>query len=166
MPRLRDDRGILPQGEQTALPRSITAQSDYVGGSLALIPGPARDPDPVQAFKHRDDEFTPTRQTWVNPYRGVVIPFTIGLRSQQIISANPRRAYVLIQNLNAGADMWVNFGNEAVVGSSVLLIPRGNYELIGGAKGGVFSPFNGVHVIGTVAAQRGIIVQGIPWWDD
>jgi hypothetical protein len=164
--RFRAHRGILPQSEQTGLPRSITRQPKHVGGSLALQPGPSRAPDLVPPFKTRDDVDTPTRQKWINPYRGIVIPFSIGERSQQIISANARRCYVLIQNLDAGQDMWVNFGNEAVVGSSVLLIPRGNYELIGGARGGAFSPFNGVHVIGTVAKQRGIIVQGIPWWDE
>jgi len=168
--RQRQHRGILPQDQQTALPGEIYAQPEHVAGSLGLRPGPQAAPDPVSGPHARDDDraraLGPKRGRWLNPYRGIVFPFTVNTVSEPVVSGNSHRCYILIQNLDAAADMWLNFSNEAVVGSSVLLIPRGNYELIGGEKGGAFSPFDSVHVIGTVAAQRGIIVQGVPWWDD
>ncbi len=164
------DRGPLPQDKQTGLPGEIYAQPEHVAGSLALKPGLRVSPDPVSEPHAIDDERSgglgPKRGRWFNPYHAVVMPFTISLESERIISGNVHRAYVLIQNLDATEDMWVNFGNPAVAGSSVLLIPLGNYEFIGGAMGGPFSPADSVHVVGTTAEQRGVIVQGVPWWSD
>ena len=98
---------------------------------------------------------------WINGYTAAMYPFVIGLASQQIIPANPLRAYLLIQNKNAAADMFVNFGSDATAFNSVIIIPRGNYELIGGANGGSFCPGDSVHVLGAAAGMNGVIVEGI-----
>ena len=98
---------------------------------------------------------------WINGYTASLYPFVIGLASQQIIPANPLRAYLLIQNKDAAADMLINFGSEATAFSSVIIIPRGNYELIGGAYGGSFVPGDSVHVLGTAAGMQGALIEGV-----
>lgn len=170
-------RRILPPHLQTALPSRIREQQPgAMGGSLALKPGPAEHPVPVVPWqvggpappgpaRGRPGARAVPRE-WKNRYRGVILPFSIDLVSEQIIPTNLHRCYVLIQNLNAGSDMWVNFGAEAAVDASILIIPRGNYELIGGARGASFSPADSIHVIGTVAAQLGAVVEGIYWGPD
>ncbi len=166
-------RRILPPHLQTALPSRIREQRPgAMGGSLALKPGPAAQLVPVDPWLV-GGAFRPARgrpaargvaREWTNPYRGTIIPFSVDLVSEQIIPANRHRCYVLIQNLNAANDMWVNFGVEAAVNASILIIPRGNYELIGGAqRGAPFSPADSIHVLGTVAAQFGIVSEGVYW---
>lgn len=98
---------------------------------------------------------------WVNNYTASNFPFIIGTDSEIIIPANPMRTYVLIQNKDAVSDMFVNFGNNATTFNGVIIIPRGNYELIGGANGGPFCPSNSVHVLGAAAAMNGVIVEGV-----
>lgn len=98
---------------------------------------------------------------WTNNFTATNFPFVIGTTSEQIIPANPLRAYVLIQNKNAASDMFVNFGNSATTFNGIIIIPRGNYELIGGAVGGPFSPSDSVHVLGAAAAMQGVIVEGV-----
>jgi len=161
-------RDILPQEAQAALPAEIWRQPKHVGGSLGLRPGPT----PVPPWRAGNGKTAPRRrrvpsaQRWINPYRGIVFPFVIGLASNLIMAANLNRCYLLIQNLDAANIMWVNFGNPAVADASVLLVARGNYELIGGIEGAAFSPMDGIHALGTVAGQRAIIVQGVPWADN
>lgn len=98
---------------------------------------------------------------WTNNYTATNFPFIIGTNSEQIIPANPLRAYVLIQNKDAGSDMFVNFGVSATAFNGVIIIPRGNYELIGGANGGSFSPSDSIHVLGAAANMQGVIVEGV-----
>ena len=169
-------RRIPPTHLQTALPSRIREQRPgAMGGSLALKPGPAAQPVPVDPWLVGGGGSPRTRsrpgargapREWRNPYRGTIIPFSIGLVSEQIIPANRHRCYVLIQNLNAANDMWINFGVEAAVNASILIIPRGNYELIGGGRGAAFSPVDSIHVLGTAAAQLGAIVEGVFWGPD
>ena len=75
---------------------------------------------------------------WINNYKQSNFPFVIGVASEQIIPANPLRVYVLIQNKNAASDMFINFGNDATTFNGIIIVPRGNYELIGGANGGPY----------------------------
>ena len=98
---------------------------------------------------------------WINYYRASNFPFVIGIVSEPIIPANPLRAYVLIQNKNAASDMFVNFGNDATAFNGIIIIPRGNYEFIGGANGGSFSPSDSIHVLGAAAGMEGVIVEGV-----
>lgn len=98
---------------------------------------------------------------WVNNFTATNFPFVIGTTSEQIIPSNPLRSYVLIQNKDAASDMFVNFGNAATAFNGVIIIPRGNYELIGGAVGGPFSPSDSIHVLGAVAGMQGVVVEGV-----
>jgi len=97
---------------------------------------------------------------WVNNFTAALYPFIIGTTSQQIVPANPLRCYLLVQNKSALADMFINFGQKASTGS-IIIIPRGNYEFVGGAGGGPFSPGNSVWVLGSVAAMSGVLVEGV-----
>lgn len=98
---------------------------------------------------------------WTNNYRSSNYPFTIGLTSLQIVPANPLRCYLLIQNKNAASDMFINFGSKATTDNGIIIIPRGNYEFVGGAVGGDFSPGNSVWLLGAVAAMKGVLVEGV-----
>ena len=98
---------------------------------------------------------------WVNRYKQSNFPFVIGVASEQIIPSNPLRVYVLIQNKNAASDMFINFGNDATPFNGIIIVPRGNYELIGGANGGPYCPSDSIHVLGAVAAMNGVVTEGI-----
>jgi hypothetical protein len=116
---------------------------------LDRAPGPLHDPG------------TGLIPEWVNNYTATLFPFVIGLASQIIIPSNPLRTYVLIQNKDAVNDMFINFGNDATTFNGIIIIPRGNYELIGGANGGPFCPSDSVHVLGAAAGMNGVIVEGV-----
>jgi len=45
--------------------------------------------------------------------------------AQDIDAASPGRKYLLIQNVDPGEDMWIDFGTDAVVGEPSFLIPAG-----------------------------------------
>ena len=100
---------------------------------------------------------------WVNNYTASIFPFTLTTanQSEQIIPANPMRTYVLIQNKDAAADMFVNFGNNATAYVGVIIIPRGNYEFIGGANGGPFCPSDSINVMSATAGVEGVVVEGV-----
>ena len=98
---------------------------------------------------------------WINNYTATLFPFSLPTNDVTAIPANPLRCYLLIQNKDAAADLLVNFGNVANSFSGVIIIPRGNYELIGGAVGGSFCPSNSVHLLATVANQQAVIIEGV-----
>ena len=98
---------------------------------------------------------------WYNYYTSNNYGFQVGTVSENILPANRLRAYVLVQNKDAAADMYISFGASADAFNGVLIIPRGNYELIGGEKGGAFVPSDSIHVLGTVANQQGVLVEGV-----
>ena len=100
-------------------------------------------------------------QRWLNKTTAKTVPFVIGLTSMQIVPANPLRAYLLVQNKDAGSDMLINFGQKATSFNGVIIIPRGNYEFIGGTRGGGFCPFDSVWVLGTAANMQGVLVEGV-----
>ena len=103
----------------------------------------------------------PQAQRWLNKSSASNYPFRIGTTSEQIVPANPLRTYLLIQNKDAGADMFVNFGQKATLFNGIIIIPRGNFELIGGARGGAFCPFNSVWILGDVADMEGVLIEGV-----
>lgn len=98
---------------------------------------------------------------WINNFTAAIYPFEIGLTAEQIVPANPLRCYLLVQNKSALTDMFINFGQKATADNSVIIIPRGNYEFVGGAVGGPFSPGNSVWVLGGAAALPGVLVEGV-----
>jgi hypothetical protein len=98
---------------------------------------------------------------WENRDTASLYPFTVGLAAIQVVPANSRRTYVLVQNKDAASDMLLSFGQKPTTFSSVIIIPRGNYELVGGSFGGAFVPSNSVWVLGTAAAMDGVLVEGV-----
>lgn len=98
---------------------------------------------------------------WVNNFTTSNYPFTIGLASEQIVPANPLRCYLLVQNKNAASDMFINFGQKATTFNGIIIIPRGNYEFVGGAGGGPFSPGNSIWILGAAAGMTGVLVEGV-----
>ena len=81
--------------------------------------------------------------------------FIVDEVSQQILNANPRRLYFIIQNLGPN-DVYINFGNKAQR-NNVKIIVNGNYEPF-------VAPTNSVNVIcdpgntATVTAIEGVEV--------
>ncbi len=98
---------------------------------------------------------------WINTQTATNFPFTVGVVSQQIIPANPLRVYVIIQNKDSADDMFINFGNDATTYNGIIIIPRGNYELIGGQNGGSFVMKDSIHILGAAAGMDGVISEGI-----
>lgn len=98
---------------------------------------------------------------WINNFTTANYPFVIGLTSEQVIPANPLRSYLLVQNKNAASDMFINFGQKATAFNGVIIIPRGNYEFIGGAVGGSFVPSDSVWILGAAAGLNGVLVEGV-----
>jgi len=98
---------------------------------------------------------------WVNNYKASNFPFVTGLISQQVIPANPLRCYVLVQNKNALNDMFINFGADATPFNGVIIIPRGNYEFVGGSNNGAFSPSDSINILGAIAGMNGVVVEGV-----
>ena len=98
---------------------------------------------------------------WVNRYTATNFPFVIGTESEQIIPANPLRAYLLVQNKDAGSDMFLNFGQKANAFNGVIIVPRGNFELIGGSIGGPFVPSDSVWIVGAAAVMEGVLIEGV-----
>lgn len=97
---------------------------------------------------------------WINEYQTAIFAGTIGLASARIIPANPIRSYLLVQNKDAASDLFINFGNSADSFNGIIIIPRGNYEFIGGATGGPFCPSDSVHLAGAAANMNYAIVEG------
>lgn len=149
MRRNYDPLGGLPRDRQDPGPGGIHYPGE--GGASAHRPGPsamARPPRPGAAG-------------WSNPYTATNFPFVIGTESMQIVPANPLRTYLLIQNKDAGSDMFINFGQKANSFNGVIIVPRGNYEFVGGSQGGPFCPNDSVWVIGTAAVMQGVLVEGV-----
>jgi hypothetical protein len=76
--------------------------------------------------------------------------------SKQIIGANEARSYLLIQNLSAFANMYVNFGYDAAIGGSLLLAPGVGYTW------DTFCPIQNVYIIFDSAGviQPGFALEG------
>ena len=98
---------------------------------------------------------------WINNFTAANYAFTIGLTSEQIVPSNPLRCYLLVQNKSAISDMFINFRTKATPANGIIIIPRGNYEFIGGAVGGPFSPGNSIWVLGAAAGLPGVLVEGV-----
>ena len=98
--------------------------------------------------------------SWVNRNRQINTPFIVGAASAMILPANPLRTYLLIQNKNAVSNMFVNFGSEATAFNGIIIIPLGNYELIGGAYG-AYCPSESVHILGAAANLNGVATVGL-----
>lgn len=98
---------------------------------------------------------------WINNYTTANYPFIVGTAAQQILPANPLRSYLLIQNKDGASDLFVNFGQKATAFNGLIIIPRGNYELIGGATGGSFVPSDSVWLLGDAANMEGVVIEGV-----
>jgi len=127
---------------------------------------------PVQLSELPDSEFAGKRiyspgsgsiENWKNKFTQANYPFTLATanRSEKVLPANPYRVYVLIQNKDAAADMFINFGMSAGAYNGIIIIPRGNYELIGGAMGGAFCPRDSINVMSATAAVEGVVTEGV-----
>jgi hypothetical protein len=98
---------------------------------------------------------------WVNNYKASLYPFVASTTAQQVVPANPLRSYLLVQNKDGAADMFINFGQKPTTFNAVIIIPRGNYEFIGGANGGPFCPSDSVWILASAAAVNGVLVEGV-----
>lgn len=76
--------------------------------------------------------------------------------SKLILPPNPRRSYLLIQNLS-GDSIYVNLGSAAssTPVKGIVIFTNGNYEATPKA------PVESVHILGTLALQDVIIFEGV-----
>lgn len=98
---------------------------------------------------------------WENRYTASNYPFVTEAGAVQVIPANARRAYLLVQNKNAINDMFINFGQKATVFNGIIIIPRGNYEFVGGSFGGAFVPMDSIWILGGAVGMNGVLVEGV-----
>lgn len=98
---------------------------------------------------------------WENRYTASLYPFVTVATAQQIVPANARRAYLLVQNKDGATDMFINFGQKPSAFTSVIIIPGGNYEFVGGSFGGAFVPMDSVWIIGGAVGLEGVLVEGV-----
>lgn len=100
---------------------------------------------------------------WVNRFKtvnfGVVLANT---NNQTVLQDNGLRTYLLVQNQSAVNDLLLSFGTEAAASGigSHIIIPRGNYELIGGQFGGSYVPKSSVNLRAAVAPIQALIHEG------
>lgn len=79
---------------------------------------------------------------------------SITASSQAILAANSARKYLLIQNNDSAAILYVTFGATATAANGVKIPPGGNYELNSNI------PSNSVNIIGSAITSNVIVVEG------
>lgn len=97
---------------------------------------------------------------WINRYKTTNFGTLIQPASQTILQNNGLRTYLLIQNKDAAGDLFLTFTTDATPFGGILIIPRGNYELIGGEAGGAFCPSDSVNLIGSAVDMNIVVVEG------
>jgi hypothetical protein len=97
---------------------------------------------------------------WINRNTMSLFPFTIGTTARRILPANPLRTYLIVQN-KSGGTIFINFGQNPTQFASIQITASGNYELIGGATGGAFSPQDDIFILGSVAGLDGVAGEGL-----
>lgn len=97
---------------------------------------------------------------WVNRYKTTNFGRIIGVTSVNVLQNNGLRTYLLVQNKDPATDLFLTYTTDASVFGGILIIPRGNYELIGGEKGGSFIPSDSVNLIASAAGVNVVIVEG------
>lgn len=120
-------------------------------------------PEDLQRERRGKQGFDPSTGLavdWVNRYKTTNFGTLIGLASRNILQNNGLRTYLLVQNKDAVSDLFLTFTTDASAFAGILIIPRGNYELIGGEAGGSFVPSDSVNLIGAAAGMNVVIVEG------
>lgn len=97
---------------------------------------------------------------WVNRYTLTLFPFTIGTTAVRVLPANPMRCYLVVQN-KSGGTVFVNFGQNPTVDSSIDIPAGGNYIFEGGAAGGAFSTPDDVYLLGSATALKTVLGEGL-----
>lgn len=107
---------------------------------------------------------------WRNPWKTTMYPivFDAANVARKAVNGNARRAYLLIQNQGPG-NVWVNFGQDAGVLTSIYLVTTQIYELIGGgsadrfgnAQPNSFVPRDFVSVLTDTAGTTVICCEGV-----
>lgn len=80
---------------------------------------------------------------------------TVTNASAVMLAANAARQYLLVQNKDAGGNLFLSFGKAATVANGVRVIPGGAFELIGAQC------TQAIHAIGDIANNANIVtVEG------
>lgn len=120
-------------------------------------------PEDIQRERRSRQGFDPSAGLvldWVNRYKTTNFGTIVGTTSRNILQNNGLRTYLLIQNKDAVSDLFLTFTTDASAFAGILIIPRGNYELIGGEAGGSFVPSDSVNLIGAAAGINVVVVEG------
>jgi hypothetical protein len=107
---------------------------------------------------------------WRNPWKTTMygVVFDTANVARKVVNGNQRRAYLLIQNQGPG-NVWVNFGQDAGVLTSIYLVTTQIYELIGGGSADRFGnpqpnsfvPRDFVSVLTDTAGTQVICCEGV-----
>lgn len=125
-------------------------------------------PGQLQTVDAQGNYVPPPPDPYFNPVAFTPYPFTINNTSPNgqgngtvlILTQNRRRQVLLIQNLAATADLYVNFGSDAGLGNGLLLSAGEGIVFDNGALG---CPNNSVYVyFDSATLVSGIIMEGSP----
>lgn len=80
---------------------------------------------------------------------------TVTNASAQVLAANTARRYLLIQNKDPVGRLWLQFGAAANQAAGVLIVPGGNFEMVGKVSG------QQIQLIGDLASNSKVtVVEG------
>lgn len=80
---------------------------------------------------------------------------TVTNASAVLLAANAARQYLLVQNKDAGGNLFLSFGKAATAANGVRVIPGGAFELVG------TQCTQAIHAIGDIASNANIVtVEG------
>lgn len=86
-------------------------------------------------------------------FKGSTVYPVDNVQSRQVLSENPKRKYLLVQNLSAGT-VYIQMGGPASAAQSIAIFSNGNREI------NAPTAVNSVHIIGTLATQEVRIEEG------
>lgn len=120
-------------------------------------------PEDLMRYRRAGQPFDPSAGLgldWINRYKTTNFGTIVGVTSTTILQNNALRTYLLIQNKDVASNLFLTFTTDASSFGGILIIPRGNYELIGGEAGGSFVPSDSVNLIGAAANMNVVVVEG------
>lgn len=76
--------------------------------------------------------------------------------SHEVVPYTPARMYLLVYNVDATGDLWINFGAAATLDQPSILVAAG--DMVTWGDGGGFVPDNSVHLIAAAGVHYTIKV--------
>lgn len=98
---------------------------------------------------------------WANNYKSVPYAYVSSAAGEgvRLMTANSRRAYLLIQN-RSGGPVYIGYGYVPTTLNGIELTAGGSQEFAGGAPSGAFTPPEDIFILSSAAGQTVIAMEG------